>query len=63
MWNWFLANGDKLLNSIGVVLTGLVVAHSIPITSLWLAVLAGALSVIHQVFLPEPSTTPTPVVK
>lgn len=58
--NWFLANGDKLLNSIGVLLGALSAGHVIPTGGVWGAVIAGVLSILHQFVLPEPTPTPTP---
>lgn len=51
MWNWFLANGDKALNSIAVALLALQQSGAIPQT--WAPAVAVVLSLIHQVAAPE----------
>jgi hypothetical protein len=58
IWQWFLAHGDKLLSGVTGALGALVVAGLIPPGSATVAVITGIASVLHTVFLPEPSPTP-----
>lgn len=58
MWNWFLANGDKALNSLAVLLM------AFPKTATtWAPAVAALASLVHQLFAPEatPGTPPVTV--
>jgi len=53
LWNWFLSDGDKVLNSIGVILGALTAAGTIPAGGWIGAAVSGVLSVLHAILLPE----------
>ncbi len=56
-WQWFLAHGDKLLATLTAWLSSPQGQSAIP--SAWAPTIAGVLTLVHLLFLPEPSSAPT----
>lgn len=54
-WQWFLANGDKLLTGVSTALVAMAATGLIPAGAAWYAVITGVLGVVHTVFFPEPA--------